>query len=84
MASVTRELAPTLGPEEFPLLFSIWFMSPEAGPKPEQSFPDMELTGAGFWPPSPWKKMPEAEEDRDGPPPPAVTREGATGGVGPN
>lgn len=43
MASVTRELAPIFGPDEFPALLGIWFMSPEASPRPEQPFPDMGI-----------------------------------------
>lgn len=43
LASVTRELAPTLGPEVFPVLLSIWLISLEAGPRPEQRFADIEL-----------------------------------------
>lgn len=79
---MTSELAPTLGPEEFAaLLGTMRFMSHE-GTVPDRAEPDKELTGAGLWP-SLRKKIPELEDDRVGPPPPA-TRDGATEGVGPS
>lgn len=80
LASVTSELAPILGPEEFvPLFRAPQFISREEGPRPDWPFPDTQFPVAGLWP-SPWKKTPEADEDCDGPPPPA-TLAGAIEGV---
>lgn len=42
-ASVTKELAPTLGPEFATLLKTALFMSPETGPRFERPVPGMEL-----------------------------------------
>lgn len=82
LASVTNELAPTLGPE-----FAVRFISPETGPRVVRPVPEIELEEfpndefrcvlATAWGcPSPWKKIPELEEDCAGPP---ATRDGATG-----
>ena len=42
-ASVTKELAPTLGPEFATPLKTALFMSPETGPKFERPVPGIEL-----------------------------------------
>lgn len=42
-ASVTKELAPTLGPEFATPLKTALFMSPETGPRFERPVPGMEL-----------------------------------------
>ena len=54
------------------------FISPETCPRPDLAAPDMEFTGAGLWP-SPWKKIPEAAEELEGPLP-AATLDGVTEG----
>lgn len=42
-ASVTKELAPTLGPEFATLFNTALFMSPETGPRFERPVPGIEL-----------------------------------------
>ena len=84
-ASVTKELAPTLGPEFATLLKTALFMSPETGPKLGRPVPGIEFDELPNdelkweltkpWDcPSPWKKIPELEEDWARAP---ATREGA-------
>lgn len=66
LASVTSELAPILGPEEFAVLLRVpWFLSPEAGPRLDQAVLDIKLAGAGLCAP-PWKKISDAEEEQEG------------------
>lgn len=90
-ASVTKELAPTLGPELATLFNAALFISPDTGPRFERPVPGIELEEfpkdelkcelTTTWDcPSPWKNIPELEEDWVNPP---ATREGAMGGTAP-
>lgn len=88
---MTIELAPTLGPEFATLFKAALFISPETGPRFERPVPGIELEEfpkdelkcelTTTWDcPSPWKNIPELEEDWVNPP---ATREGAMGGTAP-
>lgn len=90
-ASVTKELAPTLGPEFATLFKTVLFMSPETRPRLARPVPGIELDElpndevkcelTTAWDcPSPWKKIPELEEEWAKPP---ATREGAMAGTTP-
>lgn len=86
-ASVTRELAPTLGPEFATLFRTALFMSPlaETGPRFDRPVvgPGNELDElAKEDEESPWKKIPELEDDDCVRPP--ATRDGTMGGRAPS
>ena len=90
-ASVTKELAPTLGAEFATLFKAALFISPETGPKFVRRAPVTVLDELTIdelkWVLttlcdclSPWKKIPECEDDWVNPP---VTREGVMGVIPP-
>lgn len=88
LASVTNELAPTLGPELGTLFKTELLTSPESGPMLARGLlgieckelPKFELScefPATWDCTSPWKNMPELEDDCGIPP---TTRDGTIGG----